>query len=1747
MQNLRLPRIKWGLSLHIVLLFALVSSGAWLLLSLKETSQAYLTNGKNAYDAIGMFGEDLTNPTPDYTKGYFTGNDAANRRGLDDPRAMALDTVNHRFFLADENNGRVLIYNLNNDNTFPDRLPDFVLGKQNFTSRVASSPSATILSFPYGLAFDSANNRLFVADRGHHRVLVYDTATITNGEAAVNVLGQASFTTQTSATTQSGLNTPQGLAYDAANQRLFVSQTGAHRVSVFDVSTITDGEAAINVLGQPDFTTGTAATTQAGMSRPMGMAYDATGGRLFVAEENNNRLTVWDVNTITDGENAVNVLGKADFTTVSGPSSQSVMLGVRSVAFDSATNKLYVGQGSNGQRVLVFDIATLTDGEPAINVIGKSNFTTTTGTVSQSNLTPSDLLFDPTLDRLYVSEGYDRVTVFDVSTITDGENAIDALGQSDNSDTTNPTPVYTRSGANDGPNQFGLFNPEDVLLDTVNHRLYVADNGNRRVAVYNLNVDNTLPDRIIDNVLGQADLISGASLTASQSTVNQPKGLAFDAARNWLFVSDLFSNRVLVYDVTTITNNQNAIYVLGQPDFTTTTLGVTQSGMGYPAGLAYDSVKQLLYVANSHTSANRVTVYDVASITNGENAVAVLGQPDFVTGTAALTQSGMAAPQDVEIDTAGQRLFVVSKSQHRVLVYDVATITNGENAINVLGQANFTSSAIATTQSSVREARGVTFDPNNNRLFVSGNNFANRITVFDTTTITDNENAISLLGKTSYTDAAGQAITSQSTLYWPASMDYNPTSRTLYVADYFHGRIMLFEAGPIPGITKTESGGTTAVTEGGATDSFDVVLNTQPLSDVVLNISSNDTSAATVNTSTLTFTTGNWNTPQTVTVTAPEDSDVVSENVTVTIAVDDPSSDDDYDTVANVLVNVSVTDNDSAGFSITESSGSTAVTEGGATDSFDVVLTAQPSSNVVLSVTSNDTTAATVNFSTLTFTTATWNTPQTVTVTAPQDADTVSENPTITISVVDASSDNAWDPLADQTVSVAVTDNDTPGYTLSETGGSTNVTEGGATDTVSVVLTAQPSTDVVIDVSSNDTTAATLSTSALTFTTANWNVAQNVTISAPEDVDLVNETPTFTASIHDATSDNAWDPLADQTVTIHVTDNDTPNITVTESGGSTAVTEGGATDSFTVALTAQPASDVVLNVTSNDTSSMTVSPATLTFTSANWNTTQTVTVTAPEDVDIVSETPSVVLEVNDASSDDAWDPLANVNIAVTVTDNDTAGFTVTESGGSTDVTEGGATDSFDVILTAQPSSDVVFAVSSSNIAHVTVSTSSLTFTTANWSTAQTVTVTAPEDANVVSESPTITISVNDPLSDDAWDPLASTVLTVQVTDNDVAGLTVTASGGSSTANEGGLGDTLEVLLSAQPSSDVVLSVVSSDPALLSVSPVSLTFTSINWNTPQTIFLTAVDDPDALGGTATVTISVVDASSDDAFDGLSNATSTVTVIDDEVVTPAVVNRLYTGGGGGFSAPSQEETAPTESSEDLRSAAPEAILCDTEVCPEDEETTGSGALLPGQGGNRGSGGGGGLPITIPTIPDTRDMVDVINTSCTKSQNTGLVISEIAAANQQKYIPRGELIRILLGCSGASIKENYDAVFTDVPLSYKYAPYIYEALALGIVDGYPDGSFQPENSITREEATKIIVLTKFDGYAESTPEGQTPFKDVVSGEWYAKYISFGFYRGYLTGYLLPDGTRTDIFGVGDFMTRKDVLRLIVRIFNL
>ena len=534
------------------------------------------------------------------------------------------------------------------------------------------------------------------------------------------------------------------------------------------------------------------------------------------------------------------------------------------------------------------------------------------------------------------------------------------------------------------------------------------------------------------------------------------------------------------------------------------------------------------------------------------------------------------------------------------------------------------------------------------------------------------------------------------------------------------------------GVAVTETDGGTSVSEGGTeTDSYDVVLTLEPTGDVTVTVTSDDTAVATVNPTSLTFTTSNWSEPQTVTVTGVDDTvDQVADRTAVISHVA-TSTDTNYGGIMIDPVTVTVRDDDNAGVAVTETDGGTSVSEGGTeTDSYDVVLTLEPTGDVTVTVTSDDTAVATVNPTSLTFTTSNWSEPQTVTVTGVDDTVDQVADRTAVISHVATSTDTNYGGIMIDPVTVTVRDDDNAGVAVTETDGGTSVSEGGTeTDSYDVVLTLEPTGDVTVTVTSDDTAVATVNPTSLTFTTSNWSEPQTVTVTGVDDtVDQVADRTAVISHVATSTDTNYGGIMIDP-VTVTVRDDDNAGVAVTETDGGTSVSEGGTeTDSYDVVLTLEPTGDVTVTVTSDDTAVATVNPTSLTFTTSNWSEPQTVTVTGVDDtVDQVADRTAVISHVA-TSTDTNYGGIMIDPVTVTVRDDDNAGVAVTETDGGTSVSEGGTeTDSYDVVLTSEPTGDVTVTVTSDDTAVATVNPTSLTFTTSNWSEPQTVTVTGVDD------------------------------------------------------------------------------------------------------------------------------------------------------------------------------------------------------------------------------------------------------------------------------------------------------------------------------------------------------------------------------------------------------------------------------------
>jgi DNA-binding beta-propeller fold protein YncE len=398
--------------------------------------------------------------------------------------------------------------------------------------------------------------------------------------------------------------------------------------------------------------------------------------------------------------------------------------------------------------------------------------------------------------------------------LVSGENATDLLGQY--TTVAGATVDWFQNGVNNGPNAttFGFYWPGGIALDGVNHVLYVSDTNYNRVLVYHLNTDNSIstasgghtPSFIIGGDGGNE--ISAAYGAGNASL---PGGLAVDTVStpNRLFMADQLNNRVEVWNLPITANYQAANYVLGAPSMGYYAGGCTSLLETSPTDVAYDSAHTNLYV--SDMGCKRVLVYSVATgFASGEAASYAIGQASLTASTSATTQAGLNVPYAVAYDSANSRLFVADEGANRVMVYSTAALSTGMPATNVIGQTSWTASAAATTQTSLNLPRGLSYDANNNRLFVADT--ANeRVLVYNAAPSVlpvNNASATYVLGQSSWTTSTVALTQSGLNLYdgqgsfgsfgQSSGITYDPGSGRLFVVDGGNNRVMIFPAEAMP-------------------------------------------------------------------------------------------------------------------------------------------------------------------------------------------------------------------------------------------------------------------------------------------------------------------------------------------------------------------------------------------------------------------------------------------------------------------------------------------------------------------------------------------------------------------------------------------------------------------------------------------------------------------------------------------------------------------------------------------------------------------------------------------------------------------------------------------------------------------------------------------------------------------------------------------------------------------------------------
>lgn len=339
------------------------------------------------------------------------------------------DDTNNRLYFGDPYLVRITAYDMTDNGNFADTIPDLVLGANNFSENNSSSgATAGSLGSIAALAYNNNTNQFFSARSSmmmdsYSRVMVFNNGnSLINGQQAFAAIGKDNLTTSACSSDQNCLKSPTSLAIDHERGYLIVGD--GHRgnsVRIFDINSINPPETAINILGKNSYSNYlTPTSTNINSFIAACLAYDETDNYLYVCDENSHRVLVFDLTTITDGEDAIAVIGSNDFTTF-GTLGQ-----ITSIAIDHDEDTIFVA--NNLGELKTFSIAavkawasayasaTTTTAVPIVNTV-----------VETGDLDPYiyKMTYDQTNKKLFTTtvNATGKVYVFDFSSDEDDSDS----------------------------------------------------------------------------------------------------------------------------------------------------------------------------------------------------------------------------------------------------------------------------------------------------------------------------------------------------------------------------------------------------------------------------------------------------------------------------------------------------------------------------------------------------------------------------------------------------------------------------------------------------------------------------------------------------------------------------------------------------------------------------------------------------------------------------------------------------------------------------------------------------------------------------------------------------------------------------------------------------------------------------------------------------------------------------------------------------------------------------------------------------------------------------------------------------------------------------------------------------------------------------------------------------------------------------------------------------------------------------
>jgi hypothetical protein len=225
-----------------------------------------------------------------------------------------------------------------------------------------------------------------------------------------------------------------------------------------------------------------------------------------------------------------------------------------------------------------------------------------------------------------------------------------------------------------------------------------------------------------------------------------------------------------------------------------------------------------------------------------------------------------------------------------------------------------------------------------------------------------------------------------------------------------------------------------------------------------------------------------------------------------------------------------------------------------------------------------------------------------------------------------------------------------------ESGGSTHVLEGSNGDSYSLKLSIQPTATVVISLGSDS--QLNVSPNAVSFSPDNWDLPQSILVTPVDDSEIEGDHYGYIS--HSISSeDGFFNSYSISDLAVAISDNDVAGITIEPNPDLHSLSEGDNGYSYSVMLNTTPSDDVVITASIHPEDEAVLSPTTLTFSSQNWNLTQSITILAVDD-SVVEKQDTLILTHHISSNDPNYNNLSVDDIHILLNDNDNYAVVINE-------------------------------------------------------------------------------------------------------------------------------------------------------------------------------------------------------------------------------------------------------------------------------------------------------------------------------------------------------------------------------------------------------------------------------------------------------------------------------------------------------